>query len=89
MENADLPHLHVFQTILVAGGWNVVAISYTELLVGTASTWVSTDELPSPRTLRGANVDNRVLMAGGKVWRIFKLIFFISFIFKQSRGLRR
>jgi len=41
-------------------------LSSTELLVGTASAWVYSGKLPSPRTgLRGANIDNRVLMTGG------------------------
>jgi len=41
-------------------------LSSTELLVGTASAWVNTGELPSPRQgLRGANIDNRVIMTGG------------------------
>ena len=37
----------------------------TELLAETASAWVLTGELPSPRYgLRGANIDNKVLMTG-------------------------
>ena len=37
----------------------------TELLVETASAWVYTGELPSPRIgPRGANIDNKVLMTG-------------------------
>ena len=61
----------IFQTYLVAGGWTGSYymdwdyISSTELLVETASAWVYTGELPSPRRgLRGANIDNRVLMTG-------------------------
>ena len=52
--------------MLVAGGWTGSAeLSSTELLVGEASAWVLTGELPSPRWgLRGANIDNRVLMTG-------------------------
>ena len=53
----------IFQTYLVAGG--SYHLSSTELLVETASAWVYTGELPSPREgLRGANIDNRVLMTG-------------------------
>ena len=53
--------------MLVTGGYPLGGdpISSTELLVGTASTWVYTGELPSPRSgLRGANIDNKVLMTG-------------------------
>ena len=59
----------IFQTYLVAGGETNSGsddyLSSTELLVETASAWVYTGELPSPRHgLRGANIDNRVLMTG-------------------------
>jgi len=55
------------QTLLVAGGYSGSdRLSSTELLVGEASAWVLTGELPSPRiALRGANIDNRILMTGG------------------------
>ena len=44
-------------------GWNY--LSSTELLMETASAWVLTGELPSPRRgLRGANIDNRIFMTG-------------------------
>ena len=61
--------LIIFQTLLVTGGWtgypNYDYLSSTELLVGTASAWVYTGELPSPRSLlRGANIDNKVVMTG-------------------------
>merc|ERR1719219_161618 len=61
------------QTLLVTGGNtgspNYDEMSSTELLVGTASAWVNTGELPSPRTyLRGANIDNKVFMTGGGVY---------------------
>ena len=59
--------IFVFQTLLVAGGYGSgsVWLSSTELLMGEASAWVNTGELPSPRiALRGANIDNRVLMTG-------------------------
>ena len=40
-------------------------LSSTELMVGTASAWVFTGELPSPRSdLRGATVNNRILITG-------------------------
>ena len=59
----------IFQTYLVTGGFSGsardVRLSSTELLVETASAWVYTGRLPSPRNgLRGANIDNRVLMTG-------------------------
>ena len=53
--------------MLVTGGHNsgVGDLSSTELLVGNASSWVFSRELPSPRNgLRGANIDNKVLMTG-------------------------
>jgi len=57
------------QTLLVTGGYNDNDggfLSSSELLVGTASAWVNTGELPSPRYgLSGANIDNSVLMTGG------------------------
>ena len=57
----------IFQTYLVSGGrddgWD--NLSSTEILEETASAWVLTGELPSPRRgLRGANIDNRMLMTG-------------------------
>ena len=56
----------IFQTYLVAGGrTGSDRLSSTELLVETASAWVYTGELPSPRSgLSGANIDNRILMTG-------------------------
>ena len=58
--------IFLFQTLLVAGGYDSDSdLSSTELLVGEASAWVLTGELPSPRDgLRGANIDNKVLMTG-------------------------
>ena len=61
----DCPRI-TFQTYLVSGGGNAHGeLSSTELLVETASVWVLTGELPSPRSgLRGATIDNMVLMTG-------------------------
>ena len=58
--------LIVFQTFLVSGGTDGGnRLSSTELLVETASAWILTGELPSPRYgLRGATIDNKVLMTG-------------------------
>ena len=43
-------------------------LSSTELMVGTASAWVFTGELPSPRSgLRGANIGNKIFMTGVKI----------------------
>ena len=58
----------IFQTFLVTGGWTGSArLSSTELLVETSAAWILTGELPTPRDgLRGANIDQRVLMTGKK-----------------------
>ena len=63
----------IFQTMLVTGGWTGSDfLSSTELLVGTASSWVLTGDLPSPRYgLRGANIDNRVIMTGKYFTELF------------------
>ena len=56
----------IFQTFLVSGGYSGSDnLSSTELLVESSSAWVYTGSLPSPRhALRGANIDNKVLMTG-------------------------
>ena len=55
----------MFQTYLVAGGYNLGDLSSTELLAETAAAWVFTGQLPTPRSgLRGANIDGRILMTG-------------------------
>ena len=58
----------IFQTFLVTGGWTGSDyLSSTELLVETSAAWILTGELPTPRYgLRGANIDQRVLMTGNK-----------------------
>ena len=60
----------IFQTFLVTGGYNDDNngfLSSTELLVETSAAWILTGELPTPRYgLRGANIDQRVLMTGNK-----------------------
>merc|ERR1711902_458916 len=61
------------RTLLVSGGYglgednfNNYLLSSTELLVESASTWVYSGELPSPRGyLRGINIDDKILMTGG------------------------
>ena len=52
--------------MLVTGGsTGTDRLSSTELMVGTASAWVFTGELPSPRSgVQGATIDNMVLMTG-------------------------
>ena len=51
--------------MLVTGGHTGSYLSSTELLLGTASAWVFTGELPSPlEGLRGANIDSKILMTG-------------------------
>ena len=55
----------IFQTYLVSGGYDGDWLSSTELLVETATAWVLTGELPSPRAgLRAATIDNKVLITG-------------------------
>ena len=50
---------------MVTGGFIGGQLSSTELLEENADLWVYTGELPSPRAeLRGANIDNKVLMTG-------------------------
>ena len=58
----------IFQTFLVTGGnYHGDILSSTELLVETSAAWTLTGELPTPRLgLRGANIDQRVLMTGNK-----------------------
>ena len=58
----------MYQTYLVTGGWDGHdELSSTELLVETATAWVFSGELPSPRAgLRGANIDGTILMTGNK-----------------------
>ena len=57
----------IFQTFLVTGGYSGGYLSSTELLVETSAAWILTGELPTPRRdLRGANIDQRVLMTGNK-----------------------
>merc|ERR1712062_498931 len=56
------------KTLLVTGGrdGSNSDLSSTELLVGNASAWAITGELPTPRYgLRGTNINNKVLMTGG------------------------
>ena len=71
--------LITFQTMLVTGGYGTTGtdvLSSTELLVGTASAWVFTGELPSPRSgLRGTTIDNMVLMTGMTIIVIIFRIF--------------
>ena len=60
----------IFQTFLVTGGYynGSARLSSTELLVETSAAWILTGELPTPRQgLRGANIDQRVLMTGNKL----------------------
>ena len=56
----------IFQTMLVTGGHTGGGhLSSTELLVEATSAWVFTGELPSARGgLRGANIDNKIIMTG-------------------------
>ena len=65
MEDINDCPLIIYQTYIVSGGYDGDNLSSTELLVETGSAWVLTGELPSPRSgLRGANIDNNVVMTG-------------------------
>jgi len=58
------------KTFLVTGGWSGDGyndLSSTELLVENSAKWIYSGELPTPRDgLRGANIDQRVIMTGGR-----------------------
>ena len=59
----------IFQTFLVTGGYDdsYDDLSSTELLVENSAKWIYSGELPTPRyALRGANIDQRVIMTGNK-----------------------
>ena len=61
----------IFQTFLVTGGYyednDYNDLSSTELLVENSAKWIYSGELPTPRRgLRGANIDQRVIMTGNK-----------------------
>ena len=69
--------LIILQTFLVTGGRYDAAygngsitftlLSSTELLVENSAKWIYSGELPTPRKgLRGANIDQRVIMTGNK-----------------------
>ena len=58
--------LIIVQTYIVAGGSDGLNwLSSTEVLVETGSAWTLSGELPSPRYgLRGANIENKIVMTG-------------------------
>ena len=65
--------VNIFQTFLVTGGYDDnddnddIYLSSTELLVENSAKWIYSGELPTPRHgLRGANIDQRVIMTGNK-----------------------
>ena len=66
MEDINDCPLIIYQTYIVSGGYDGRDwLSSTELLVETGSAWILSGELPSPRRgLRGANIDNKVVMTG-------------------------
>ena len=64
--------------MLVTGGISSSydLLSSTELMVGTASAWVFTGELPSPRDgLQGANIRNKIFMTGITIIVIIFIIY--------------
>ena len=53
------------QVLLVTGGYDGNRLDSTELLLPSATSWSYSAPLPSPRyLLRGATLDNKVLMTG-------------------------
>ena len=61
--------LIIVQTFLVTGGIDdsYNSLSSTELLVENSANWIFSGELPTPRDdLKGANIDQRVIMTGNK-----------------------
>ena len=58
----------IFQTFIVTRGYdNGDYLSSTELLGENSAEWIYSGELPTPRDgLRGANIDQRVVMTGNK-----------------------
>ena len=61
--------LIIFKTFLVTGGYDdsYDDLSSTELLVENSAKWIYSGELPTPRYgLRGANIDQKVIMTGNK-----------------------
>ena len=63
--------LFIIQVLLVTGGftydtyWNWNALDSTELLLPSDTSWSYSAPLPSPRYyLRGATLDNKVIMTG-------------------------
>ena len=53
------------QVLLVTGGYDGNVLDSTELLLPSATSWTTSAALPSPRAgLRGATLDNKVLVTG-------------------------
>ena len=53
------------QVLLVTGGYGDDYLDSTELLLPSATSWTTSAALPSPRyLLRGATLDNKVIMTG-------------------------
>ena len=53
------------QVLLVTGGYYGGSLQSTELLFPSATSWIYTAALPSPRdALRGATLDNKVVVTG-------------------------
>ena len=80
------------QVLLVTGGSSSSTqyLDSTELLLPSATFWTISAALPSPRdSLKGATLDNKVIMTGTNIdTLIITIIVIISFIF-TSKTYRR
>ena len=80
--------------MLVTGGYTGYPdrnyLDSTELLLPSATSWTNSAALPSPRhDLRGATLDNKVLVTGTNIMRhdLFHQYFTILQFITQCRGL--
>ena len=56
------------QVLLVTAGHNFGFLDSTELLLPSATSWIYSGALPSPRGwLRGATLDNKVVITGTNI----------------------
>ena len=58
-------YLCTMQVLLVTGGNYGGNLDSTELLLPSTTSWIYSGDLPSPRSsLRGATLDNKVIVTG-------------------------